>query len=45
MNTPEYMRYNTEILKQEDVDKLCKAYFEKEDKWYNAIIINLDSDE
>ena len=32
-------RYSTERLKTEDVDKLCKAFYEKDNKWYNARII------
>ena len=34
--------YSIERLKSEDVDKLSKAFYEKDNKWYNAKIISID---
>lgn len=37
--------YSTDVLTDEDVGKLCKAYYEPNGKWYHSQIVSLDSEE
>ena len=36
--------FSVDRVKQEDVDKTCKGYYEQDKKWYNAKILSVDSD-
>jgi survival-of-motor-neuron-related-splicing factor 30 len=36
--------FSVDRVKQEDIDKTCKAYYEQDKKWYNAKILNVDSE-
>jgi len=41
----EYNNFSTEILKQEHVNRVCKAYYEKDVRWYHALIVSIDQEE
>jgi hypothetical protein len=40
-NSDEFL-FSTEILKMEHIDRICKAYYEADNKWYNAKIQYID---
>jgi len=35
--------YSTERLQDTDVGRVCKAFFEKEKKWFNAQVLSVDA--
>ena len=37
--------YSTDLIKEENIQRLGKCYFEKDNKWYHAIIVSIDFDE